>query len=61
MADELVTLTHGTGERQDAIAHWQHALGDDDAAALLHRWQMASAVLDSARATQKSAAASAYR
>jgi len=35
MADELVTLTHGTGERQEAIAHWQHALGDDDAAALL--------------------------
>jgi hypothetical protein len=61
MADELVTLTHGTGERQDAIRHWQHALGDDDAAALLHRWQMASAILDIGRANQNTAAASAYR
>ena len=61
MADELVTLRHGTGERQEAITHWQHALGDDDAAALLHRWQMASAILDIGRATQNTAAASVYR
>ena len=44
MADELVTLTHVTGECEDAITHWQHALGDDDAAALLHRWQVAAAI-----------------
>jgi putative phosphoribosyl transferase len=47
MADELVTLTHITGERQDAIKRWQYALGDDDAAALLHRWQIAAAIPDS--------------
>jgi putative phosphoribosyl transferase len=58
MADELVTLTHGTGERQDAITHWQHALGDDDAAALLHHWQMDAAILDIARATRNTAAIS---
>ena len=40
MANELVALTYGTGERQDAIKHWQHALGDDDAVALLHRWRL---------------------
>jgi putative phosphoribosyl transferase len=43
-ADELVTLTHSTGEREDARTHWQHALGDDDAAAMLHRWQVAAAI-----------------
>jgi putative phosphoribosyl transferase len=43
MANELVTLPHATGERQDAIKHWQYALGDDDAAALLRRWQMPAA------------------
>ena len=58
MADELVTLTHGTGERQDAITHWQQALGDDDAAALLHRWQIDAAILDIARATRNTAAIS---
>lgn len=58
MADELVTLTGGTGERQEAITHWQHALGDDDAAALLHRWQMASAILDIARVSRNTAAIS---
>jgi putative phosphoribosyl transferase len=58
MADELVALTDGTGERQDVIKHWQHALGDDDAAALLHRWQMAAAILDIGRATRNTAAIS---
>jgi len=58
MADELVTLTHGTGEHQDAITHWQQALGDDDAATLLHRWQMDAEILDIGRATRNSAAAS---
>jgi predicted phosphoribosyltransferase len=58
LADELVTLTHVTGERQDLITHWQHALGDDDAAALLHRWQVAAAILEIGRATRNSAAAS---
>ena len=43
-ADELVTLTYVTGEHQDAITHWQYTLGDDDAAALLHRWQVAAAI-----------------
>jgi putative phosphoribosyl transferase len=61
MADELVTLTHGTGERQDTSTHWQHAPGDEDAAALLHRWQLASALLDIGTATQHTAAASMYR
>jgi putative phosphoribosyl transferase len=51
-ADELVTLTHGTGEHQGAITRWQHALGDEDAAALLHRWQMDAAILDIASATR---------
>jgi putative phosphoribosyl transferase len=61
MADELVTLTHVTGEREPAIMHWQHALGDDDAAALLQRWQMAAAILDSGRATQNTEVAPLYR
>jgi putative phosphoribosyl transferase len=43
-ADELVTLTDGTDKRQNAITHWQHALGDDDAIALLQRWRMGAAI-----------------
>lgn len=36
VADELVTLPHTGDERPDAITHWQHALDDDTAIALLH-------------------------
>jgi len=46
MADELVTLAHSTDKRVAAITHWRHPLGDDDAAALLHHWQVADAILD---------------
>jgi putative phosphoribosyl transferase len=58
MADELVVLTHVTGDHQAAIKHWQHALGDDDAAALLHRWQVAAAMLDISRVTPNTEASS---
>jgi putative phosphoribosyl transferase len=47
MADELVTLTHVDDQRQDASKHWQHTLGDDEAAALLHDLRLSqSAILE---------------
>jgi putative phosphoribosyl transferase len=58
MADEIVALTFITDEHQDVIKPWQHTLGDDDAAALLHRWQMAATTLDIGRVTTNTAASS---